>query len=255
MSSATTLLTSLVESEETLDSGIRVTRFNAGGEPAAKAIVNAVAANYHRLTGRDRVDDDTFEERIGEKVTLVLTGENIVGAPLIVAQEGTLFEGSSGVAVLPKGKRKHGLRVDASKVLDVIDGYQAELARYQVDKAREQLPTLRNLTRERLLELPGENAGDTCTLAVFGTHPLFDAPDCLWLIGEYWPDDDIVEKCVLLIRPEHGVSETGSIYGRELLAFPAGEVVGFHPIPFRDAAELAQLDYDVAFVRALARRL
>jgi hypothetical protein len=85
---------------------------------------------------------------------------------------------------------------------------------------------------------------------VFGSNPLFGATDCLWLIGEYWPEDDICDRNVLLIRPEFGTSEHGSCYGRDLLRNRAlGEVVGFEPIPFDQAIKLCNLDFDEALAR------
>jgi hypothetical protein len=110
-------------------------------------------------------------------------------------------------------------------------------------------PKLVNLTQARLEQLPARDSG-VCSLAVFGSNPLFGAHDCLWLIGEYWPEDDICDTNVLLIRPEYGCSEPGSCYGRDLLNNRAlGEVVGFEPIPFGEAIALCNLDFDEALSR------
>lgn len=241
------LLTAMVETDE----GSEVpglTMIKLSGEPHAAAIVNAVAGNYNRITGSPRPDQAMLENLIGEKVTLIQTGENMIGAGAIVAREGKLFAGSRGVAILPKGKRTRGYSVDPSRLLDVVLGYQADHAAELVSRVRGKFPQLRNLTQERLEQLPRDS--NTCSLAVFGSNRLFDAPDCLWLIGEYWPEDDICDTNVLLIRPEFGTSEHGSCYGRELLGNRAlGEVVGFEPIPFDQAIKLCNLDYDEALAR------
>ena len=122
---------------------------------------------------------------------------------------------------------------------------------------RSNFPTLKKLTQERLEQLPGEGGGEgeICSLAVFGGNPLFGAHDCLWLIGEYWPEDDICDRNVLLIRPEFGISEHGSCYGQDLLRNRAvGEVVGFEPITFAEAIGLCDLDFEEAVSRVIPGR-
>lgn len=249
----TTLLSSIVERRDESTNGI--TMVNLSGEPYASAIVNAVAGNYHRFSGRPRVDEQTLEDLIGEKVTLVLGGENMLGSGMMIAREGKLFRGSSGgIAILPKGKRTKGFRVDPSKVVDVFEGWVVdEVSAFVAEIRGAHYPVLRNLTQERLEQLPGEDQGpEVCSLAVFGSNPLFGATDCLWLIGEYWPEDDICDRNVLLIRPEFGTSEHGSCYGRDLLRNRAlGEVVGFESISFSEAIGLCDLPFDEAFDRVM----
>jgi len=245
------LLSSLVEKKDVRDG---FTIVNLSGEPYAAAIVNAVTANYHRVTGRPKPDEQMLEEMIGEKVTLILGGANMLGSGLLIAREGKLFRGSSGgVSILPKGKRKNGYRLDSGKVVDVFEGWVAGEAAATVAVVRAHYPNLVNLTQERLEQLPGEDQGpEVCSLAVFGSNPLFGATDCIWLIGEYWPEDDICDRNVLLIRPEFGVSEHGSCYGRDLLRNRAlGEVVGFEPISFSEAISLCDLDFDEAVARVI----
>jgi len=246
------LLTSIVERHE--DGS---TFFTLSGEPHAAAIVNAVSGNYHRFSGRPRPDQQTLDELVGEKVTLVLGGENMLGSGMMIAREGKLFPSSSGVGVgiLPKGKRTKGFRVDPGKVIDVFGGWVAdEVAAFVAEMRGSHYPQLVNLTQERLQQLPGEDETDVCSLAVFGSNPLFGATDCLWLIGEYWPDDDICDRNVLLIRPEFGTSEHGSCYGRDLLRNRAlGEVVGFEPISCAEAVSLCSLDFDEALARVVSQ--
>lgn len=243
--STTTLLTSIVETpRESSTPG--VTMFSLSGEPYATAIVNVVAANYGRLTGRQRPDEETLRSLIGEKVTLILGGENMLGSNLLVAREGRLFTGSYGrLAILPKGKRSKGYVVDPERVLDVFEGWVTNVAEANVMAVRHSYPELRNLTQERLNELPRDS--DMCSMALLGMNPVFGGADCIWLIGEYWPEDDICDTNVLLIRPEFGVSEHGSCYGQDLLRNRSlGEIVGFEPIPFGDAIKLCDLDFDDA---------
>ena len=239
-----TLLTSIVEEEMYGTPGLR--SFKLSGEPHAAAIVGAVTANYHRITGRERPNEETLTALIGEKVTLILGGENMLGSGMLVGREGRLFPGSrGGVAILPKGKRSKGYVVDPSRVVDVLPGWDIAQAQANVAEVRSRYPLLRNLTQERLNSLPRNS--ETCSLAVFGAHP-FGGADCLWMIGEYWPEDDICDTSVLLIRPEFGTSEHGSVYGQELLRMrQVGEVIGFEPIPFADAIKLCSLDFDEAF--------
>jgi hypothetical protein len=104
-----TLLTSVVEHQEPSGTpGIQVTSLSLSGDPHAAAIVEAVAADYHRVTGRPPVTDDQLGEFVTHKVTLLRVGSNMLGARAIVASPGTVFRGS-GLALLPKGKRRQGL--------------------------------------------------------------------------------------------------------------------------------------------------
>jgi len=248
-----TLLSSIVETPR--DRGIPgVTTISLSGEPYAAAIVNVVAANYERLAGRQRPDEETLQSLIGKKVTLILGGENMLGSQMLVAREGRLFQGQRGLAVLPKGKRSKGYGVDPERVLDVFPGWCANVAEANVMAVRHCYPELINLTQERLQQLPRDS--DTCSLALLGTNRVFGGADCIWLIGEYWPEDDICDTNVLLIRPQYGVSEHGSCYGRDLLSNRAlGEIVGFEPISFGEAVALCDLDFDRAFDAVIWRAM
>ena len=93
-----TLLTSMVETRGD-GSQEGLTWINLSGEPHAAAIVNAMIANYSRYSGRPEVDEQMLEERIGEKVTIVLAGENLMGSSIMIAREGKLFQGSRGIAI------------------------------------------------------------------------------------------------------------------------------------------------------------
>lgn len=243
MSDHVTLMTSLVETEQPGMPGMRGVTLS--GEPFASALVGAVAQNYHRLT--ERPVPELSDDLLGEKVTLVKAGDNMLGGSSIVGIEGRLFKSPNGYAILPKGKRSKGYRVNPEGLLDIIDGWTMGEAQKYVVTARAYYPELRNLTQERLAQLPGEDETDVCSLALLCRHPLFGGADCIWLIGEYWPDDDICDRSVLLIRPEFGCSESGSIFGKELLSFRAlGEIVDFDPISFTEAVKLCDQDFDMA---------
>lgn len=247
----TNLLSGLVEKRDDADRpGFTVIKLS--GEPYANALVQAVATNYNRITGRERPTEEDLRDLIGHKVTLIRGGENMLGSSLLNAIEGRLFEGRHGdLAILPKGSRTKGYRVEPAKVVDVLGGYATAKAQELVADVRDYYPAeLQNLTQERLEQLPGEDSGtETLSLALLGEWALPDsrAVDAIWLLGEYWPEDDICDHSVLLIRPEHGTSEHGSVYGRQLVQSRClAEIVGFPGISFSDAISLCFVDFDEA---------
>lgn len=246
----TNLLSGLVEKDESISgSGFRTIKLS--GESYANAMTNVVVANYNRITGRERPTLEDLEAKIGQKITLIRSGENMLGSSILNAIEGKLFESSrGGLGILPKGARSKGYKVDEERVIDVLDGYSTAQAQELTAGVRAYYPELQNLTKERLLGLPGEGSDtETLSLALLGEWRMPDtrAVDAIWLIGEYWPEDDICDRCVLLIRPEHGISEHGSVYGNQLIQSRAiGEIVGFEPISFSAAIELCYVDFDVA---------
>lgn len=243
--SGTNLLTSWEERQESWGDGHTVVSFSVGGDAHAQAILDAVVDRYNVLTNRPRPSEEDLIELIGEKVTIVQTGGNVMGAGLINAQEGKLFEGQGGLGILPKGARSKGFRVDPRKVLDVLPGYSTEEAAKLVRAARDHFPVVKPLTQERLNELPANS--DTLSLCVFGTYPMPDtpAPGSIYLVSNYMSEDDIIEG-VLLIRPEYGVSEHGSVWGRALARGRFGEVVGYDPISFAEGLRLCNMEFDEA---------
>jgi len=112
---------------------------------------------------------------------------------------------------------------------------------------RATLPQLTELTQERLARLP--SSGGDCSLAVFGTWQLPDVTSAgaIWLLRSYLRGADIAEG-LLVVRPEHGVSEHGSILGQELLHF-GGEIVGASVIPWREALAMTDDDYFTVLAR------
>lgn len=255
MSDATTTL--LTSTEETQD-GMFV-RLSSGG-PHTRAILSAVRDRYNAITGRPRPTEEDlleqFGQKSGQKVTLVIGGENMLGSGMIVAREGTIFRGSSGnLCQLPKRARRNGYVIDFANLLDAIPGYSTAKAQELVNEVRSHFPTLRQLTPERLRELPSEDEqtdDDPLSLCCFGTHRLPDSKqsDAIYLASAYWPEDDIVDRGILLVRPEHGFSEHGSIWGQQLLR-DMGEVVGFEPISFKEGIDLCDLDFDEAYARVI----
>jgi hypothetical protein len=250
-----TLLTSIRE-HRVSDTMVR---FSPAGELDGIALVNAVLDRYAAVLDREPPSRERLEELAGEKVTLVRKAESLYGAGMIVADEGRLGTlAGGGLGLLPKGAKSRGFRVDPDRVLDVLDGWDVAEAQRLVDVVRDRFPKLQPLTQERLSDLPSGRAA-TVSLAVFGTHPGFPGTgrcaDAVWLIGSYDAEDDILDDSVLLIRPEVGVSEHGSSYGRDLLRLPVGEVVGFEPIPFAEAVRLCDVDHDEALDRLFGREL
>lgn len=244
----TNLLSGLVENKDESQPGVIVIKLS--GEPYANALTDVVAANYNRVTGRPKPSPEELYDFIGQKITLIRGGQNMLGGGILNAMEGKLFEGTRGMGILPKGARKKGYSIPYENVIDVIPGYDTAQAQELVASVRDYYPTLQNLTQERLEELPKEGQGDDLLrLALLGEWRMPDsrAVDCVWMIGEYWPEDDICDRSVLLIRPEHGTSESGSCYGRQLIGSRfLGEIVGFEPISFKEAVDLCFIDFDEA---------
>jgi hypothetical protein len=230
------LMTSVTTSEaEPTTAGLTVTRIQIAGDPAERAIIDAAVASYPRRM----IDFATLD---GQKVTLLVAGQNMLGAPILLARPCTIRSG--GTAYLPKGSRTRGYRLQPERVLDWTAGYDgADVLRQRLDDVRQRFPQVRPLTKERLQKLP--NRGSTCTLAVFGRHQLPGMPPCLdamWLLHSYINDGDIVEG-VLYTRPDAGISEHGSIYGSDLLRV-GGEIVDAPTVPLAEALEWTNRDHD-----------
>jgi hypothetical protein len=255
----TTLLTSWGErEEENIGNGMIAIKMDAG-RPHTWAIYNAVVSHYHDLTEQPQPTSEDLEALLGEKVTIVRVGENMLGGGMVVATEGTLFAGSRGPAILPKRARRNGQGIDPAKLLDIFPGYATAEAQGRIDKIRSHFPTLQALTQERLERLPepsGDGDSPALTLCLFGTYHMPDdfQTDAIVLAGEYDRENDIVDGGVALLRPEVGVSEHGSFYGRDLLrTHRLGEVVGYQPLTFREGVELCDLDFDEAYARVITQ--
>lgn len=257
MSDATTTLLKSWEEKTHSEDGFLVTSFSSG-DPHTRAIFGAVRDRYNAITGRPQPTEDEVRELAGQKVTLVRAGENMIGGEMIVATEGTIFIGVSHgnpLAIKPKRNRTRGLRLDLTNVLDVIPGYSTAIAQGYVDEVRAHFPQVREITQERLLELPRSWDEQMITFCAFGEYRLPDcrATDAIVMFAEYDDVNDILDSGVVLVRPEFGVSEHGSMYGRDLLRFSMGEVIGFQPITFSEAVALCDLDFDEAFEQVMPR--
>ena len=253
--SGSVLLTSWEEQEEKLEGAFRVIKISSG-DPHTRAIFGAVVDRYNVVADRPRPTLEDLTALVGEKVTLVTHGDNFMGGGLAKAEEGKLFLSSRGggaLGILPKGKRTQGLRVTPENVLDVFPGYATADATEMMRKVRSAFPTLKALTQDRLLELPPSS--NTLDLCLFGTYRMPDGQqsDAIVLAGEYsGEEDDIVDGGVCLLRPEVGISEHGSFYGRDLLGLHVlGEVVGYQPISFAEGLALCELPFEAAYERLL----
>ena len=243
--------TLMVSWEERQDGVFRV--FSPGGDGHSTALLNAVRGNYNRLLEREQPTEEDLALLDGKKVTLIQWGENALGGGVLKAEEGTIIVISDGqIALLPKGVRSKGWRINPDKVLDVLPGYCAGVASERVAEVRSYYPELREITPERLREVPTNS--NTISMCTFGTWALPDctATDAVQLIHEYLPSDDIVES-VLLIRPQHGFSEHGSCYGRQIMR-SFGEVVGFKSISLSEAMDLCNMDFDEAVAQIMPER-
>jgi len=247
MQGRTTLLSSWEEQHDGM-----FTIFSSG-EPHTRAIYEAVIDRYNAVSGRAKPTEGELYDLMNTKVTLVEYGTNMIGGGLLVAQEGKLFIGTRGMGILPKGARRKGVSVKPEKVLDVFRDYSTEEAAAVADEVRAHFPTLRPLTQERLDELPSSSV--TLSLCVFGSYRMPDstATDALYLVSNYLREDDIIEG-VLLIREEHGFSESGSVWGRHLVN-DFGEVVGYEPISFSEGLKLCNVPFDEAYDRIIASKV
>jgi hypothetical protein len=249
-----TLLTSIVERhEQSTSPGIAsVVRVSLSGEPHAAAIVDAVIADYHLVTGRPPVTDQQLANLVDQKVTVLRVTTSMLGSRAIVACPGTIFRGSA-LGLLPKGKRRQGYRLSADTVLDIEPGYTGvEHLAGRVAAVRARLPNLVELTRDRLAQLPTN--GRDCSLAVFGTWrlPHRSSAGAIWLLHSYLPAGDIAQG-LLLVRSADGVSENGSVLG-EQLRLVGGEVVGAPVVPLREALALVDEEYPAVLAKLAGRR-
>lgn len=245
------VLTSLVtEKEESGVAGISVERFNLSGEPHAAVIVEAVAENYHRIAHRPTIID--LDLLYDEQVTLLRYTHGVMGHAQIAIQEGKLFRGSRGDAILPKGKRNKGFSLPLESVLDLEIGYnKGTLLRERVATVRAHFPETEKLTQADLDALP--NRGNTCSLAVFASTPMPDGKmvGAVYLCHSYMRgEDDIVDN--VLIAPDPWYSEHGSMYGKDLRRV-GGKIVNFDPISFREAMDLTDRPYEEALDFLMAK--
>jgi hypothetical protein len=259
MFEAVTLLSGVVERplKDVPDQPFSVTEYSPAGEPPTLAIVDAAIACYHEVTGRPHPTRGDLHalarsQDRGAPVTLLCEGENMFGAPFIQAVEGRLFLGlNDQLGLLAKGARTQGVAISADSILDLEVEYGATQAmRTRVEAVRSTLPQLRELTRQDLLTLP-MRASDPApiALAVFGTWQSPDvlSPGAIWLLHSYDPDDDIADG-VLLLRPEHGHSEHGSVPGRTLPGF-GGRILNPPTLTLETAMDLTDLPYAQALAR------
>lgn len=246
--------TTLLSSWEERQTGDGMFTVFTSGEPHTRAIYEAVVDRYNAVSGRAKPTEEELYDLIDTKVTLVEYGTNMIGGGLLVAQEGKLFIGTRGMGILPKGARRKGVSVKPEKVLDVFRDYSTEEAIAIADEVRAHFPTLRPLTQERLNELPSSSV--TLSLCVFGSYRMPDstATDALYLVSNYLRGDDIIEG-VLLIREEHGYSESGSVLGGQLINGNFGEVVGYEPISFSEGLKLCNVPFDEAYDRIIASKV
>lgn len=243
----TVILSSIVERRP----GDGTVSFSLMGEPFAAAVVDAVRTDYHHVTGRSPVTHEQLAALNGTSVTLLRAGESEFGSGSIQTTEGTIFLAGDNLAYLPKGKRKNGYRLSPGGVLDVEVGYnKVGVLRERVERVKATFPEVEKLTREHLLALPEEAPSPAqIGLVVFGTWrgPDGRSSGAVWCLHSYMREDDIVEG-FLLVRPEDGESEHGSIYGKQLLSF-GGRVVNPPAMSFAESMELRNLPYHEALAR------
>jgi hypothetical protein len=146
------------------------------------------------------------------KVTVLRRGENYLGAPFFQVRQGRLFQGSKGVALLPTGKRTHGIVL--GDVVDIVEGasqVELDLLASRLTEGTG-LPSTSRLCAEDLEDVSSANP-----LAVLWTHPGFGSgavPGCVWIIDSV--EDDIVNG-YLWCPPSELCSEHGSVEVKDLM--------------------------------------
>lgn len=198
-------------------------------------VIDATIARIREEVGTPTAQE--LEQLDGKRVTLMLAGETMLGARVVVARPGTIFGG--GTAILPKGRRKNGYVIDPSKVVALTEGYDPSplVELYQSHSVGDTAEASTDL----FSKLP--HRGETCSLAVVvnwevcGTR----APGCMWLCHSYMADDDIVEGMFVVPSNTGLVSEHGSVYGRQLIDRAAAVLTGAKPVSFSDAINLDSL--------------
>jgi hypothetical protein len=255
-----TLLSSIVEPQivDVPDSGrYSVFTFSPGGEPHADVIVTTVIADYHRVTGRLEPTHDHLQSLMGEEVTVLIQNGNDFGAQFIQTMEGTLrLDSRERLGLLGKGERTLGVSLDRVRILDCEPGYgKTPLMRQRIEQVRASVPSVQQLTLDDLHALP-ENASDPARigLVVLATWRAEGqtSPGAIWLLESYQRDHDIAEG-YLILRPEDGVSESGSVSGWQLLA-TGGRIIDPPELTFDDAVDLADLPYHEALARFITPR-
>lgn len=257
----TVLLEAIEYEHDTSSSGFAVTRFSPSGSNHLKAVVDAVIDSYHDVTGVAEISQDRLVElaRADAKLTLAMTGGNMLGSPLVYAVEASLRMVGDRLVMMPKGARSKGFYLKGDKVLDAVEGYgKVGVLQDRIDLVRATLPELVALTKADLEAVTGkvdEDGGSPpVVLAVVGTWrmPDGDSPAAVWLISEYDADDDIADG-VLLVKESDGFSEHGSVYGEQLLSGRFGKVAGFAGMSFKEALALTNGDHadGLAAVRGL----
>jgi hypothetical protein len=185
-------------------------RIEAGNRGAGSADVRARLGVYESPSDLEQRLSAGAENR--SKVTVLRAGENFLGAPGVSILQGSLFQGSRGVALMPTGNRTKGISLNG--VIDLIDNSLAvsvdELAkRWHLGTG---LPTTSKLTKEAL-----HGATESKPIGVLYTHPGFgdgDVPGCVWIIVS--ADDEIAEG-YLWCPASQLVSEHGSTYLVDIL--------------------------------------
>jgi hypothetical protein len=228
-----------------------VNSYHLRGEPTARAIVEAVAADYRTTNHPSAPETVDLTPFVGHHVTVLVTTRNAFGAPAIATAEGRLTSSRrNAFGLVRRGRSGKEIQLDPLGVLDIEIGHRdTGVFAARVQTTRRRYPRrLEPVTRDHLLALP-EQAPDPARIALvlFGTWPTPEgaSPGALWLLHSYLRDDDIAEG-VLLLRPEHGYSEHGSAYGRHLLSLNAGVVCDPPALTLDDALDLTSQPYEDA---------
>lgn len=206
-----------------------ITRTSFGTQTSANAVIGATIERIRSQLGAPTAEELAALD--GERVTLMCAGSNMLGARAVFARPGTLVNG--GAAIIPKGRRTRGYRINAPELLAVTRGYDhtplAEIyERYSLGAAAD-------VDTSVFAKLP--NRGNTCSVAVVATLGVDgrSVPGCLWLCHSYIADEDIVEGMLVVPETSGLVSEYGSVFGKDLASRTAAVLTDALPVPFADA--------------------
>jgi len=249
-----TVLTSILETPVSgePDEAFSVVGYDLGGEPYARAIIAAVAADYHGITARPDPTGQDLLALVQRDVTLTVLTENGFGALSIEAIQGRVSRSEHDQFVL-LDEESHDVRqvLNPDRVLDVEPGYgHLEMMCQRVKQVLASLPAVDELTEDHLLALPQRSPREAqIGVFAFGTWRADpgSSPGAIWMLHSYDRDDDIAVG-LLILRPWDGVRQHGPVYGRRLLA-DAGRIINPPSASLTTARDLCDLPYHEALAR------
>lgn len=231
----------------------RATRSDSLAEWMAASWPDADSAYQRALELERAVNPGDEAAGMGPPVTILQRGETMLGATVLTAYEGRLWHRPGlELAMLPKGKRNHGFRIEPGKIIDVVPGFGGAEALYEkADALFDAAPALSELTKEDLASLPDYEVNDGPTpvpMVLFGatSTPMGRPPGAMWFVTDYDPENDIVNGYWRAPEASGLDSESSSAYGKDLFGrFAKAEVR--EGLTLADAIEIGEMSDLEAF--------